>query len=97
MSEHSKGPWIWEHHPATKEAIAVSTLKGPTVLCRFWPVLADEHLDDDAKLIASAPELLAALQYYRDTAISAHPAEFVNGEVAQKFADMVDAVLDGAK
>lgn len=55
-------PWQWIHTPATDQVIAVSTLSGPTVLCRYWPGFGapDERLTADARLIAAAPELLAA-------------------------------------
>jgi hypothetical protein len=56
-NEHTPGPWFWEHIPAREgQAIAVSSLKGPMVLCRYWY----EEMLPDARLIAAAPDLLQA-------------------------------------
>ncbi len=56
---HTPGPWEWEHIPATPEAVAVSTLRGPLVLCRYWHGVTELP---DAALIAAAPEMLETLE-----------------------------------
>jgi hypothetical protein len=56
--QHTPGPWVWER-VLQDSAVTEHTLKGPTVLCRFW---FDNPPDADARLIAAAPELLAALK-----------------------------------
>ena len=57
---HTPGPWIWEKLEDYKwPHVPEYTLKGPTILCRYW---CDEQPLDDARLIAAAPDLLAALR-----------------------------------
>ncbi len=68
---HTPGPWEWEHIPATPETIAVSTLRGPLVLCRYWHGLTELP---DAALIAAAPEMGAEL--YRALAVIRNPQAF---------------------
>lgn len=53
-SSHTPGPWSYYLNPLTgKSAIAPSG---------DWPPLAKVNTESDARLIAAAPELLAALQ-----------------------------------
>lgn len=53
-SSHTPGPWSYYLNPLTgKSAIAPSG---------DWPPLAKVNTESDARLIAAAPELLAALE-----------------------------------
>lgn len=56
--KHTPGPWKWEKVQAP-HTVTEWSLKGPTVLCRFW---YDAPPDADALLISAAPELLGALE-----------------------------------
>ena len=57
--KHTPGPWKWERRIDEGATIAVWSLRGPRVLCRWWEGIG--HTEDaqaDARLIAAAPELL---------------------------------------
>jgi hypothetical protein len=58
MSAYTPGPWVWE---VVKDTGLVPewTLIGPDVLCRYW---YDNPPSADARLIAAAPTMLAALE-----------------------------------
>lgn len=62
-----KGPWVWERE-ANPGAVAVHTLKGPDILCRWWEAGAfhSEGPPLDAASIAAFPELIAEVQRLRN-------------------------------
>ena len=62
MNKHTPGPWTWTRSNEPGEVITW-TLDGPRVLCRWWEGIGKPGSHDaDARLIAAAPELLAALE-----------------------------------
>lgn len=61
LESATPGPWEWEHEAGNEVTVAVSSLAGPAVLCRYWPRTQAKNAEADAHLIAHAPEWLAAL------------------------------------
>ena len=67
MSKHTPGPWTWKRDEK-QEYVPATTLEGPSVLCRYWetiggrPIEVNQRTLADARLIAAAPDLLAALK-----------------------------------
>lgn len=61
---HTPGPWHWEREGGGETVVPCHTLKGPTVLCRWWETVPDPHHIEpgDARLIAAAPDMLEALE-----------------------------------
>lgn len=60
-ASHTPGPWKWDRE-AFSGAVPLHTLRGPTVLCRWWEMTPDCNNPADAVLIAAAPDMLAALK-----------------------------------
>lgn len=59
-SKHTPGPWIIEDNPCVKPAVQVAAFDG--IGNRHLQVIIQSHVqEEDARLIAAAPELLEAL------------------------------------
>ena len=56
MSKHTPGPWNWENYNGIIHVFLENTFGTPSV-CK----LIGENQEDNARLIAAAPELLDAL------------------------------------
>ncbi len=54
---YTPGPWVWEEIKGD-HLVTEWTLIGPSTLCRYW---YDKPPNDDARLIAAAPDLVEAL------------------------------------
>ena len=66
MRSHTPGPWIIEDNPCVKPAVQVAAFDG--VGNRHLQVIIQSHVrEEDARLIAAAPELLEALELMIDT------------------------------
>lgn len=56
-SKHTPGPWIIEDNPCVKPAVQVAAFDG--IGNRHLQVIIQSHVqEEDARLIAAAPELL---------------------------------------
>ncbi len=66
-TRHTPGPWEWENHPHNGEPIALTGGGDTDVLLatgsslQAWLIVNEA----DSRLIAAAPDLLAACQYLR--------------------------------
>jgi hypothetical protein len=82
-NEHSPGPWKWEPKEPDGQMPALMSAEGKYV-CEFghdasstggyYPTEGSPPDEADARLIAAAPELLAALERALDTAESCTPS-----------------------
>mgnify|MGYP006357519355 CR=1 FL=1 len=63
MSKHTPGPWAISPTSRPETEFSVADTSG-MIICRFdrWICDAEPEQDANARLIAAAPELLAALQ-----------------------------------
>jgi len=61
------------------------------------PEWYNKELLANARLIAAAPDLLAALKFYSDEAISSYAAEFVSVRLAKEFEKLADAAIAKAE
>lgn len=65
VEKHTPAPWSWEYYPDFKHAIALASDKTDVLLVTSDindQIYADVN-EADARLIASAPELLEACSY----------------------------------
>jgi hypothetical protein len=67
MSAHTPGPWEIGRIPTRKRrqiaGVCIDISAGENTIARVWATLpAHQRAADDARLIAAAPELLAALK-----------------------------------
>ena len=63
---HSPGKWEVTTDPDNSQALAVKSDDGGYLVATVWPV---SRIHDNAKLIAAAPELLAALESLLDATL----------------------------
>lgn len=62
-SKHTPGPWFVEDNPCVKPAVQVAAFDG--IGNRHLQVIIQSHVqEEDACLIAAAPELLEALEQF---------------------------------
>ncbi len=69
MSGHTPGPWIWEYTDLKDEdGFRCCTMLAPVLFAKKWAenCVALAVKDEDARLIAAAPDLLKACKHARN-------------------------------
>jgi hypothetical protein len=60
-TQHTPGPWTYTPHGAGESGCLIRAAR-QAIVAEAWPVAADGQQSANAALIASAPDLLAALR-----------------------------------
>lgn len=66
MKEHTKGPWLADtSHNTEREGITIWSNNDPNITVIIADVVVDQHeeMEANARLIAAAPDMFAALEY----------------------------------
>jgi hypothetical protein len=83
---HTPGPWKLQLQAGARMVISPTGYHGkPSTICYCWPVTGEYGETANARLIAAAPELLAALKRVKDTGVffGAIPQGMVDAAIAK--------------
>lgn len=76
MSAHTPGPWeVVPQGNVPAEEVLELWIRGPNLILPYRVAVSDEDIAN-ARLIAAAPDLLAALEEFFHTATERHPDLF---------------------
>lgn len=91
MSEHTKGPWAYSRS-ATPEYAPQYSVYSETGFGGDLAIVKGEFAGYDAKLIAAAPDLLAALKRAQDLLIELRANDLTDPEDEQTMSDIEAAI-----